>query len=78
VEMPRMDGFEFASQVRHSEAWQHIPIVMVSSRSGDKHRRRATEVGVDHLLSKPYREEVLLQMIEGLLKHGRNGVLDHG
>ena len=78
VEMPRMDGFEFASQVRHSEQWQHIPIVMVSSRSGEKHRRRAEEVGVDHLLSKPYREEVLLDMINELLQHGRRGEADNG
>lgn len=78
VEMPRMDGFEFASQVRHSDQWQHIPIVMVSSRSGEKHRRRAEEVGVDHLLSKPYREEVLLDMINDLLQHGRGGDVDHG
>lgn len=78
VEMPRMDGFEFASQVRHSPQWQHIPIVMVSSRSGDKHRRRATEVGVDHLLSKPYREEVLLEMINDLLLNGRHGEVEHG
>lgn len=78
VEMPRMDGFEFASQVRHSEQWQHIPIVMVSSRSGEKHRRRAEEVGVDHLLSKPYREEVLLDMINELLQHGRRGESDNG
>jgi chemosensory pili system protein ChpA (sensor histidine kinase/response regulator) len=78
VEMPRMDGFEFASQVRHSPQWQNIPIVMVSSRSGEKHRRRAAEVGVDHLLSKPYREEVLLEMINELLLHGRQSEVEHG
>ena len=69
VEMPRMDGFEFASQVRHSPQWCDIPIVMVSSRSGEKHRRRAEEVGVDFLLSKPYNEEILLAMLEKMIQH---------
>jgi chemosensory pili system protein ChpA (sensor histidine kinase/response regulator) len=68
VEMPRMDGFEFASQVRHSAVWRDIPIVMVSSRSGEKHRRRAEDVGVDLLLSKPYNEDILLAMLEKLIQ----------
>lgn len=68
VEMPRMDGFEVARQVRASERLQRLPIIMITSRSGDKHRNRAQELGVDHYLGKPYQEEQLLALIESRLQ----------
>ncbi|MFZ5653943.1 MAG: response regulator [Pseudomonadota bacterium] len=67
VEMPRMDGFEVARQVRGSERLQRLPIIMITSRSGEKHRNRALELGVDHYLGKPYQEEQLLALIESRL-----------
>jgi chemosensory pili system protein ChpA (sensor histidine kinase/response regulator) len=67
VEMPRMDGFEVTRQVRASERLRALPIVMITSRSGDKHRNKALELGVDHYLGKPYQEEHLLAVIETCL-----------
>ncbi len=67
VEMPRMDGFEVTRQVRASERLRALPIVMITSRSGDKHRNKALELGVDHYLGKPYQEEHLLAVVETCL-----------
>lgn len=46
IEMPRMDGFEVATQVRHNPRLEGLPIIMITSRTGEKHRERAFEVGV--------------------------------
>ncbi|MDM1696794.1 Hpt domain-containing protein [Thiopseudomonas alkaliphila] len=67
IEMPRMDGFEVAKLVRHDERLKHIPIVMITSRTGDKHRERALSLGVNEYLGKPYQEEQLLAVIQHLL-----------
>ena len=67
IEMPRMDGFEVATRVRASEDLKQIPIVMITSRTGDKHRQRAMELGVDHYMGKPYQEEHLLETLNQLL-----------
>ena len=63
IEMPRMDGFEVASRIRHSSRWQDIPIIMITSRTGEKHRDRAFSLGVNKYLGKPYQEMVLLEAI---------------
>ncbi|POP71943.1 Hpt domain-containing protein [Pseudomonas syringae] len=63
IEMPRMDGFEVASQIRQDEQLKDLPIIMITSRSGQKHRDRAMAVGVNEYLSKPYQENVLLESI---------------
>lgn len=68
IEMPRMDGFELASTIRHDERLKHIPIIMITSRTGDKHRSRAEEIGVNRYMGKPYNEIDLLQNIESLLE----------
>jgi len=68
IEMPRMDGFEFASHVRNNSNVRDVPIVMITSRTGDKHRERADAIGVQGYLGKPYSEEVLIQTLEHLLK----------
>lgn len=67
IEMPRMDGFEVAKNMRTTEEWMHIPIVMITSRTGDKHREHALSIGVNHYLGKPYQEELLLQSIHELI-----------
>ena len=63
VEMPRMDGFEFARNVRLDEATKAIPIIMITSRTADKHRNRALELGVNEYMGKPYQEDQLLALI---------------
>ncbi len=68
IEMPRMDGFELATHIRNEPRLRQIPIIMITSRTGDKHRRRAREIGVNRYLGKPYQESELLQNIEELLQ----------
>jgi len=63
IEMPRMDGFEVATQIRHDPALKDLPIIMITSRTGQKHRDRAMSIGVNDYLGKPYQESVLLQSI---------------
>jgi chemosensory pili system protein ChpA (sensor histidine kinase/response regulator) len=67
IEMPRMDGFEVASVVRHDSRLKHVPIIMITSRTGDKHRNRALSIGVNEYLGKPFQEDKLLSNIEKLL-----------
>ena len=67
IEMPRMDGYELATQIRADARLRHVPIVMITSRVGDKHRAKAIEIGVDDYLGKPYQESQLLDAIEPLL-----------
>jgi chemosensory pili system protein ChpA (sensor histidine kinase/response regulator) len=67
IEMPRMDGYEVASQVRNDARLADVPIIMITSRVSDKHRARAIELGVDDYLGKPYQESQLLDAIEPLV-----------
>ncbi len=67
IEMPRMDGYEVAGQVRSDARIADVPIIMITSRVGDKHRARAIELGVDDYLGKPYQESQLLDAIEPLV-----------
>jgi chemosensory pili system protein ChpA (sensor histidine kinase/response regulator) len=67
IEMPRMDGFEFARTVKADVNLAHIPIIMITSRTAEKHRNRAKELGVDAYLGKPYQEEELLRNLRELL-----------
>lgn len=68
IEMPRMDGYELATHVRNDQRLSDVPIVMITSRTGDKHRNRAMEIGVDEYLGKPYQESDLLSTIAELLE----------
>jgi chemosensory pili system protein ChpA (sensor histidine kinase/response regulator) len=67
VEMPRMDGYQFATHVRNDARLKDLPIIMITSRSGEKHRAKAIEIGVNDYLSKPYQESQLIQAIESLV-----------
>jgi len=67
IEMPRMDGFELAMHMRNDARFRHIPITMITSRTGNKHRERAREIGVDQYLGKPYQEHELLDTIHRLI-----------
>ncbi len=70
IEMPRMDGYEFASIVRNNDRFRDLPIIMITSRTGEKHRRRAEQFNIHAYLGKPYQETELMQHIQELLKAG--------
>jgi chemosensory pili system protein ChpA (sensor histidine kinase/response regulator) len=67
VEMPRMDGYELTASLRAERAYKDIPIVMLTSRAGEKHRRKALDLGVNEYLVKPYNDEQLLSVIRQLV-----------
>ena len=67
IEMPRMDGFEFAKNAKSDANYADIPIVMITSRTAEKHRNRARELGVQRYLGKPYQEEELLRTLHALV-----------
>jgi chemosensory pili system protein ChpA (sensor histidine kinase/response regulator) len=64
IEMPRMDGFDLARNIRGDARMGRLPIIMITSRIAEKHREHAKELGVDHYLGKPYSEEELLSLIK--------------
>ncbi|WP_343728682.1 Hpt domain-containing protein [Duganella sp.] len=68
IEMPRMDGFDLTRNVRGDERTRGIPIIMITSRSADKHRNVALELGVNAYFGKPFQEDVLLKAISGLIR----------
>jgi chemotaxis family two-component system sensor histidine kinase/response regulator PixL len=68
IEMPRLNGFEFLSQLRKNPAWQTIPVVLLTSRSGSKYRQLATNLGANAFINKPYTTEVLLPLLSTLIK----------
>ncbi|MBX7219011.1 MAG: Hpt domain-containing protein [Blastocatellia bacterium] len=66
VEMPRMDGYELTATLRSQPLYHRLPIVMLTSRAGDKHRKKAFDLGVTEYLVKPYQDEALLNVIRRL------------
>jgi len=68
IEMPRMDGFEFSRHVRENADTAGIPLIIISSRTADKHRNFAKELGVNAFLGKPVQDDELLAQINTLLK----------
>jgi chemosensory pili system protein ChpA (sensor histidine kinase/response regulator) len=71
IEMPRMDGYEVAALVRSDPRLRDVPIIMITSRVGEKHRARAIELGVNDYLGKPYQESQLLDAIAPLVAQRR-------
>ena len=67
IEMPRMDGYELAQYIRADARLRHVPIVMITSRSGQKHRRKARDAGANAYLTKPYHEEDLIAQVGEML-----------
>jgi chemosensory pili system protein ChpA (sensor histidine kinase/response regulator) len=63
IEMPRMDGFDLARNIRADARLKMLPIIMITSRIAEKHREHATALGVNHYLGKPYSEEELLSLV---------------
>lgn len=67
IEMPRMDGYELATYMRNDSRLKNVPIIMVTSRTGEKHRQRALELGVERYLGKPYQEADLMHNVKEAL-----------
>jgi chemosensory pili system protein ChpA (sensor histidine kinase/response regulator) len=68
IEMPRMDGYEFLASVRGNEAHKNLPVIMLTSRAGEKHRRKAFDLGATEFLVKPYEEENLVAVIRRVVR----------
>ncbi|WP_425488012.1 response regulator [Marilutibacter penaei] len=67
IEMPRMDGYELATEMKADSRLRDVPIIMITSRTGEKHRQRAIEIGVNRYLGKPYQEPELMRNVYDLL-----------
>lgn len=74
LEMPNMNGLELAQHLRLDESTRHLPIIMITSRSMEKHRRQAEDAGVDVYLTKPYTESELLQHVQRIMKEASSSV----
>ncbi len=72
IEMPRMDGFDLTRNVRNDDRYKHIPIIMITSRTAEKHREHAAQLGVDAYLGKPYQEDELLDLLAMHVQAGRS------
>ncbi len=68
VEMPRMDGYELLASLKKIENLRSIPVIMITSRAGDKHREKAYELGVSDYLTKPYEDKKLIGTIKTLIE----------
>ncbi len=73
IEMPRMDGYELATAMKADPRMRDVPIIMITSRTGEKHRQRAIDLGVERYLGKPYQEAELMRNVFELLKLERVG-----
>jgi chemosensory pili system protein ChpA (sensor histidine kinase/response regulator) len=67
VEMPRMDGFDLTRALRKESQYADIPIIMITSRTADKHKKFALSLGVNEFLGKPYIESNLIEVISTYL-----------
>ena len=74
IEMPRMDGFEVLAAIQNQPLWRHLPVIMVTSRGGEKHRERAKNLGVNDYLVKPYQEDELIASIRKILDRRSLGI----
>jgi len=73
IEMPRMDGYELATAMKADPRMRDVPIIMITSRTGEKHRQRAMDLGVERYLGKPYQEAELMRNVFDLLRLERVG-----
>ena len=68
IEMPRMDGFDLVRNIRADKRLSALPVIMITSRTAEKHRNYALEIGASHYLGKPYDEDELLSLIAGYIR----------
>jgi chemosensory pili system protein ChpA (sensor histidine kinase/response regulator) len=67
IEMPGMDGFELVRNIKADQQYMHVPLIMISSRTAQKHRKLAESLGVDLFLGKPVQEDALIAQINNLI-----------
>ena len=72
LEMPNLNGFEFLNKLRQTSDFSKIPVVMLTSRSNDKHRQLAMQLGANAYLSKPYIEQEFLSVLKTIIGRGEN------
>ena len=72
--MPRMDGYELMTTLKRHEAYRDIPNAILTSRAGEKHRRKARELGALEYIVKPYQDETLLSIIRHLVRESKGAV----
>ncbi len=77
IEMPRMDGYELATQMKADPRLRDVPIIMITSRTGEKHRQRAFEIGVQRYLGKPYQEHELMRNVFDLLEQEQDETVEN-
>jgi chemosensory pili system protein ChpA (sensor histidine kinase/response regulator) len=77
IEMPRMDGYDFTRAIRADQRLKHIPIIMITSRTADKHRNYAISLGVNAYMGKPYSESELAETIKTLLTNPGSGFVSN-
>ena len=70
LEMPRLNGYELLEDVRRRPSTRELPVVVLTTRSGEKHRALARQLGADHYMTKPVTEDVFVRLIESLALHG--------
>lgn len=66
IEMPRMNGYEFKSTINNNEAYRDIPVIMLTSRTSEKHQQKARELGIHHYMTKPYQEATFVRLLENI------------
>lgn len=71
VEMPRMDGFELLGSIRGQASLARLPVVMITSRAAEKHRRKAMDLGASAYVTKPYQDESLVDVIRHLTRSAK-------
>ena len=67
IEMPRMDGYQLLEHVRADARLRHVPVIMITSRAGQKHRKKARQAGANAYLTKPYQEAELIEQVAAVL-----------
>ncbi len=78
IEMPRMDGYELAAALRARPDFESVPLLMLTSRAGEKHRQKALRLGVDRYLVKPCPDELLVAELRNFIESRRGSRLAAG
>ena len=68
IEMPRMDGYELMATIRSQNQYRQLPLIVLTSRSAAKHQQRATQLGADEYVVKPYQDDELIEKIDTLIQ----------
>jgi CheY-like chemotaxis protein len=71
IEMPRMDGYELMSTLRAHPSYAGIPLLVLTSRTGEKHRQKALDLGATDYIVKPYQDALLLEAIRDSARSSR-------